>query len=343
MIKNKKSKENKRKKKTKKRKISMVALYLIIVLVMYGVIYVIPRVTGFLDLSYPAEYGELKTEDQSTGYIIRNEKVYRTAHEGTVNRLHKEGQLVRKGSTIVEVSPSDNDFEMNERQHEIVKQLGKSAPKISDYSVGEGGKVSFYADGMENRLNPDNAFDLKKSFYSKLSQEDVIKIGKGKVAKGEPVFKIYDQTGWYILTYVKKSHLNRYQDGAYVQAVIDGDEENPVRFKVVKTGKEGEKGKVLLGTDNDYSRMGELRSCELTVITANARGLVIEKGSLTEKKGQKGVYIKNKHGKPVFKPVKVYAVSGDRAVIADSYYIDSEGTRITSVNPYEDVFKKPKK
>ena len=329
-----------KKKKGKRRKISVIALYMFAIVVLYVVIFVIPKVTGFLNSTYSAEYGELRTEDTSEGYVIRNEIVYRTASGGTVNKLQKEGQLVRAGTVIAEVAEKNGEDELSEQQKDIVDSLGKYAPKTDNYTTTEGGIVSYYADGMEHKLNSEKAFGLDKSFYGKLNQKDTIKLGKGKLAKGAPVYKIYDENGWYVLTYVKKSHLDRYTPGSSVKVIFDEDADNPIKMKVVKVGKEGNRGKVFLKTDRYYKRAGEMRTCKVTVITADARGLVIERDSLTKKKGQVGVYIKNKQGKPVFKPVMVYAESGDRAVIADSYFINKEGTKISSVNPYDDVYKK---
>ena len=94
-----------------KKKTSPVVILVIVAAVLYGIIYILPRVTGVLRSSYTAEYGELKTFDKTEGYIARNEFVYFSNVTGTANRYIKEDKLVRRGTRIMEVTPGTESEE----------------------------------------------------------------------------------------------------------------------------------------------------------------------------------------------------------------------------------------
>ena len=53
-----------------------ILVFITVFLILYAIIYVIPKVTGALKFSYVAEYGNLEVADEVAGYFVRNEKVY---------------------------------------------------------------------------------------------------------------------------------------------------------------------------------------------------------------------------------------------------------------------------
>ena len=52
-----------------------ILVFVILLIVLYAIIYIVPKINGALVSSYVAEYGELKISDETTAYFVRDEKV----------------------------------------------------------------------------------------------------------------------------------------------------------------------------------------------------------------------------------------------------------------------------
>ena len=72
-----------------------ILLYILAVVVLYVIIYIVPKVTGLLDVTYVAEYGELSIFDEGTCYLVRNERVYLAQGTGQISKVSVEGTLLR--------------------------------------------------------------------------------------------------------------------------------------------------------------------------------------------------------------------------------------------------------
>ena len=55
-------------------------LFILAVAALYVVIYVVPQVSGFFKATYAAEYGELRTVDDTDMFFVRNETVYTSGY-----------------------------------------------------------------------------------------------------------------------------------------------------------------------------------------------------------------------------------------------------------------------
>lgn len=331
---------NKTEKGGRKKKISKVLLYLLVLLALYCVIYLVPKVTGLFTSTYVAQYGEIKTVDKTDGWIVRDEKVYVTPSGGTANKLIKDGQLIRKGTKIVEVS-GDAKGSSSESISTVLERLGSNVAKTDSYTAEDGGIVSFYVDGYENKLNFDTMKKKKKDFFDNVNQDSVVELKDKKMAAGDPVYRIIDKAKWYLVVYIKPGHMDRYKKDEDVSVIIDGKDEDAVDMTVYSVEKEGSEAKLILESNVYFPGFSNLRKAPVEIVTSNAKGLIIDTSSLTKKKGVEGVYIKDKQGKAVFVPVQVLAKNGDKAAITDSYFHDDDGNKIETVNPYDDVLKRP--
>lgn len=314
-----------------------VLIFLIAVIALYVVIYIVPTVTGALVSSYVVEYGELKTEDNTTGYFVRNEKVYLAGETGKTNVYIKEGTLVRRGTAIMEVSAS-GDGSVASKYEDLLTRLGKSGETASGYKVNPGGVVSYYADGYEGKLTPTNMEKENLAYYSKLSQDDVLDLSRKKVSKGEPVFKIVDRTKWYLVCYIDKSSADRYAEGDSVTVEFEDDS---VETTVYSIKNQDGKTRVILESINYYKKFAQLRNAQVSLVTADTMGLIIENSSITEKKGVKGVYVKNKTNDYNFVPIQVIATNGEKSIVSKSSYYDAKGNLVETIDTYDEVLKKP--
>lgn len=144
-----------------KKKTSPVVILVVVAAVLYGIIYILPRVTGVLRSSYTAEYGELKTFDKAEGYIVRNEYVYFSTITGTANRYIKEDKLVRRGTRIMEVTPGTGSEKPSSEDDTAAEN---SAEALADDTKQKNGKDTAEGDEAAGGKSESNsASDSAKS------------------------------------------------------------------------------------------------------------------------------------------------------------------------------------
>ena len=331
----------------KKIKKKTIVLFVLVLVVLYSIIYIVPKVSGAMIPSYIAEYGQLKIYDETTAYFVRNETVYLASDTGDINYFFKEGSLVRKGGRIMDVKPNGQtgktDSEGNpigpgEEYQRILENLGKNAVTREDYRNRNVGIVSYHVDGYEKALTPKNMKKKGESFFKQLSQKDVVSLRRKHVIAGEPVFKIVDRTEWFLVCFVDAVHLERYEVGQRIKVEFEDGE---LDARVYRASEVGGKAKITLRTDYYYERFAETRVAEATLTTYDENGVIIENSSITEEKGRKGVYVKGKNGDFFFVPIKIYATDGERSLIADDFYYDTErdGEMVMTVEVYDEILK----
>lgn len=317
-----------------------ILLFLIILVVLYAIIYIVPRVSGALVSSYIAEYGELKISDETTAYFVRSEKVYVARANGETNYFFDQGSLVRKDTKVMQVkSGSSESVEPSRTYAGIIERLGDDVVKNKNYRTKDVGVVSYAVDGYEQIVTPKTMKKADYSFFKKLSQDDVLDLQRDRVIKNEPVFKIVDRTKWYMVCFVDAAHLDRYEKGGHVRVEFEDDY---VDTTVYRAEAVGDKAKIILQTDYYYDRFAETRVADVSLVTYQENGLIVENSSITEEKGQTGVYVKNKSDDFFFVPIKIYATDGEKSLIADDFYYDTEndGETVITVEVYDEILKK---
>lgn len=323
-------------KKIRKRPI---ILFFIAVIALYVIIYIVPKVTGALVSSYTATYGELKICDETDGWLVRNEQVYTAGSGGSINRYIKADTLIRKGTSVMEISGgSGEDDEVDSAYTELLSRLGSSAVETENYTAEEGGIVCYYADGYEGKLTPETMEKGGLSYYSKVTQDAVTDLKRDTAVKGEPLFKIVDRTRWYLVCFVEERSAERYEEGQEIQVAFEDDQ---VRMDVKSVEKMDGKARIILETDYYYSGFARTRTAKVSLITYENRGLIVENGSITEEKGQKGVYVKVRSGNFVFVPIEIYKSNEEYSLVADGTYYDDKGELISTVEIYDEVLKDP--
>ena len=348
---------------------SIIVLFLLALIALAVIIYVIPGVTGMLVETYTAQYGELEIYDDTVVYFVRDEDVYAADQAGDVNRLATEGELLRPYTAVVEVTGTysessvdtgeggaETQGESGDRLTEIKNNLGTAMKSGLGYRLESGGIVSFFVDGYEETLVPGAIDSLNKTSLEEIRQSSVADCGL-KVRSGYPVFKVVNNIGWRIVTYIQKSHEDNYYEGKEVDVTFfQRDEENDGEFPdlskvdplenkvtmIVETKRyEGDYIKLVLKSSRFFGGIGKYRVCNGRIVSQDVSGLLIENGSIIEENGVKGVYVKNKIGKYDFVPVRIYGSNDTTTVIADTYFYDANGEYTKTVSPFEDVLRSP--
>lgn len=319
---------------TNKQKIAG-TLFLLAILILYVIIYVIPGVTGALKKTEIINAGELKVTDRITCYFVRNEKVYLSDRSGDINYYYEDGAHVRRGTKILDIQRK-NMGEANNDYEEIMEALGSAASKQENNVTSFNGIVSYYIDGYEDYFTPDKMPGLKYKEVSKLGIKQ-INLTRKETFVNEPIYKICENSNWYIIGWVEDGNVSKYIVGEGVEielpeGVISGEIENII--------EDEDRWMIIMKTDMYYAEFGKTRSTEATIITANATGIIVKNESITtDENGIIGVYIKKKNKDYEFKPIKVINTDGKISAVEVSFFYDEDGNEVETVNVYDEILK----
>ena len=312
--------------------------FIVAVVALYVVIYVLPQVVGALRMTYTVEYGQLQIFDEVDGYIVKNEKVYVSESGGEENQLIKEGTLVRKGTKIMELS-GENDADPEREFRKIREAIGTNAVKSKKFKAKSEGIVSYYADGYEAELTPETMESKDYGYYHDLRNDRSVDLTRTKVSKGDPVFKIVDRSGWYLVCYIPAKHADRYVDDQRLKIVLEDGTRIIGRIDSIEQKRD--RGRLIILTDYLYEPFATQRVVSMQVITSDAMGLLVENSSIVEKDGNQGVYVKTKTGDYEFVRIQVLTTDGKESVVTKSVFYDEKGKAVDTIRTYDEILRKP--
>lgn len=319
---------------TNKKKLAGI-LFFVAVLLFYIVIYVIPGVSGALEKTEIVNYGELKVTDQITCYFIRNEKVYLSDRSGDINYYYENGAQVRRGTKILDIQKKDMGEAGNEYE-KILEKLGSAASKLENNTTVFNGVVSYYIDGYENEFTPEKMLKLKYKDVSKLNI-NLLNLTRKETYSNEPIFKICENSSWYIIGWVEDGNVSKYIVGEDVDIQLPAGEISGVVENIIE---DEDRWLIIMKTDMYYAEFGKIRSGEATIVTANATGIIIKNESITtDENGVIGVYVKKKNREYEFKPIKVINTDGKVSAVQVSFFYNEAGAEVETVNVYDEILK----
>ncbi len=190
-----------------------VAGFLILVVLLYFLIYVAPGISDIFVETYTAEYGTLDVDFEADGVFIRTERLYTADYPGTVSRAAISGDLKTVSSNIVIV--------------------GGTA-----YYSQERGVVGFKYDGLETVLTPETMMTVDQSALHPAKDENGETVYELKdcvekeAVAGDPIFKIYDNQTWYILTFVDRDTAIAIRDAGSVTVELPDENKTKLKFRV---------------------------------------------------------------------------------------------------------------
>ena len=117
-------------------------------------------------------------------------------------------------------------------------------------------------------------------------------------------------------------------------------EEISVRVARVESGTKT--SKIILSCKIFFKGFLEIRNLDTTVTVVKAEGLVLDDSSIvTAPDGMRGVFVKNKLGEHVFKPIKAKADNGTKCVVYSDIYVDDEGNFVETIRTYDEIVSEP--
>jgi putative membrane fusion protein len=296
------------------------------------------------------EYGNLAISDEVTAYIVRDETVYMAARTGEIRYYVGEGVKVRKDVILLDIvggsrpAPAETTAEAKAEASEmadLVSRIGENGVVLERNTAQESGVVSYYIDGYESLFSFENISALTRETAAGAAGP-VVNVTRhdGAVTRGEPIYKLLDNTQWYTVFWFDKNSgaIVNYRSGETVTVRMPGGE---VVGRIEDVVDQGDAWMVVLGFDRHYEGMARLRRAEATVVVADYRGLLVDNGSIVSRDGTVGVYAKQRSGDFEFVPVNVVRSDGARSIVSMSSFTDSEGKRVGTVNIYEEILRDP--
>ncbi len=294
-------------------------LFMFAVLGLAGVIYVYPMVTGALTQTTIVEYGNLQVTTNETCYFIRQEIVVPATASGSIQYYFDEGELVRKGTKVVDVTPAGGN-----------------------YIAAENVVVSYYTDGHEETFSPENMAALKRSEIQALDIKMNNTYRESAIA-GEPLYKVVDNSMWYVALWVEADSAIKFKKDSTVYLNLPLGQVKGTTYDIIDSG---DSWLVLLKFSRYYEDLPRLRKMDVEIITSNYEGLMIANKSITTLDGKPGVYRKDISGEFVFTPVSVIASDGEYSLVESSFYYEKDGedsARVNTVKPYDEILNHPEK
>lgn len=323
----------------KKKTLFWGAIYVIALITVLVIVYVLPSVAGLFDRSYVAKYGNVEVKDETEGYIVRNETVYTAGKAGNVKRTVTEGELVKGNSKVVKIS-GEGASSSSDKYDSLLKKIKKEDAVIGtdNGNTEHPGYITYKLDGLEY-LNSDNIFNMSENQFEKLGKSKISELSDGKVAKGEPVFKVIENGSWWYIFYADSETANHYAKGQNVKISIANKNMNAVVVGLHK-GK-GKSARIILRCRQYFDGFTTGRFEKANVTASSSDGVVILTKSIVKKDGKKGVITKDKIGRLRFKAISIKANNGEKAAVYEDIYMDSKGNYVKTISTYDEVVKSP--
>lgn len=319
-------------KKTKR----IIAVYLAALLLLYIIVEVLPEVTDIFETTQTLEPGTLRIAYETTGYLIKDESVGIAPESGDIQYLVAVGTAVKKGYPIVSVTP-DGESNQDARFGEYMNKLDGYEGLSEEYNSPISGVFSLTVDGYEDYFTPDKMDKIKRETVESLSYKSV-NLERSSVIEGEPIYKVSNDDNWYVLCWVDKETAESYSEGRAVSLELP---EGTVDASVHSVREDGDDYRVIFYLNVYYEAFCESRAVDMSIVTSDNEGLLVDNKCIVEKNGQQGVYVVDKNGDYVFTRISVISTDGEQSVIEDATFVDEEGNQVYTVDVYDEVLKHP--
>ncbi|MEG0919607.1 MAG: HlyD family efflux transporter periplasmic adaptor subunit [Anaerovoracaceae bacterium] len=320
-----------------------ILLLICVALGLYLITEILPNIINKVTPTMTIEYGKLTTVEETEIYVLRDETVYASTKNGEAEYRVEEGRQIKKGSKTLDLkevaskNKSDNSANSGGKYGNIMNNLDGDFVKTNGEYAKRKGVFSTYIDGYENMFKVENFSKIEKSTAEKY-KDGVEDVRRDEIFKGEPLFKITDNSKWYMMCFIESEKTSRFVEGNRVTVKFKDGE---VRATVEKIIPEGDDWRVLFSTNRMYKNFNKIRSADVEIITLDIEGILIPNNCITTKKDKVGVKVIQKTGEEKFVPIKVLGNDSEMSVVSEGYFYDGKGKLCESVKIYDEIIKNP--
>lgn len=254
------------------------------------------------------------------------------------NRL--ENRVDKKRRVSGDKSFSGANLEKLQGEKNILER--KINNSIIEVNSPESGIVSYYIDGLEEILTPHNLASIKYEYINSIELNSD-KLTFDKVIYDQSIFKLTDNTSWYILIVTDSKDSNTFRVGKKISIDIS---DARVSGKVIDKINEDSNSFIIVKSNQYVNNFNKIRKANLNIVKEQHKGLKIYRDSIIEKDEQIGVFLLDVNRRAVFKPIKVLGYDDDYAIIKNNTFDVKEGDSeksIATVKLYDEVLRYGKK
>ena len=225
------------------------------------------------------------------------------------------------------------------RYSRIMDDLDGNVAVTEDGVAKDSGYICYFVDGAEAKLSTDALDSLTEKDLKELTGRKSVNTPDNHCGKGYPIFKVVHNSKWYLVYYLDNESAAKYYEGDTVNIDING-EQVAVRVSRVESGTKTTK--IALSCKTFFPGFSEMRTLDTTVTINKAEGLMLDDSSIvTAPDGMRGVFVKNKLGEHVFKPISAKADNGKKCVAYSDIYVDADGNFVETIRTYDEIVSEP--
>lgn len=178
---------------------------------------------------------KIQSERKDISVYSEDIKKYNTQIKNTIDEsamdyaYMKLGNIYELENTVSKQLDTRNQYLLTEDSSAISdlvsqkkEQENKLNENISNLAAEQSGIVSYYIDGLEAELTPENMAEIPKS-----RMDDTVKAQssfRSNVKAGDPAFKIVDSNTWYMVSYIPNDYMDDWEKGDSVTVYVKDNE-----------------------------------------------------------------------------------------------------------------------
>ena len=312
-----------------------VIIYFVALVAIYSATELIPLIVEKSRSTEVLQYGHISEKADVDLYFIRDEKIYASPYKSKTEYYAKDGRQVKVGQKLISFKKragEKTEVNRNSKRHIPFK-------KVSNGHAEKKGVFSIYADGNEAKFSPKKIKGLSLHNIENLDLT-MKKIKAERADKHTAVYKIVDNSKWYMVFWIDIGLGTRFEKNLDVRVKVKGDF---VDARVDSIKSENDLLKVVLKTDRYLKNFARFRKVKGKVVSLTKSGLIVKNEFITTKKGIPGVYVVGKTDESRFVPVKVLDSNGSESVVAQDFFYDKKGNICETVKLFDEVFTNPHK
>lgn len=314
-------------------------IYIALILALYVVIEVVPKVTNIFETTQILEPGNLVLTTEADGILIKKEAIAVSPQSGPIEYLVKVGAAVRKNQKVVRIDSTEDEAAFGRKHDDLMKRLEGYSGLVETKRTPISGVFSLSMDGGERVLNPAHLDQLTREKVKDLPLHEK-SLEETTVHAGDPIYKVTDDNMWYVASWMKEELAESYSEGQQVKLRLP---EGTVQATVHSVTRDEKRYRVIFSSDRYYKKLASTREVEMIIEGTEQSGLLVDNACIIEKDGENGVYVRDKNGEYYFSRINVIETDGKDSVISESSFIDEEGAEVSTVSVYDEVTKNPEK
>ncbi|MFZ5974558.1 MAG: HlyD family efflux transporter periplasmic adaptor subunit [Bacillota bacterium] len=216
--------------------------------------------------------------------------------------MQQQKDLLKRACT-----PDETLQKLYDRETELQKRLNAW---ISDVKTKEAGTISFYFDGFEQIMTPDQIDKLKRSDIDNIINNAAIQ--KIDVSEGsKPLYRLVNSNKWYCLIATEKD--DKLQTDMVYDIAFEGFFNQPYTGRLLSQREMDDGVLYVLEINDDIGPLLSVRKANAT-LKKTYTGLKVPINALTTQGDTQGITAVE-NGNDVFKPVKVVYKDNEFAII----------------------------